>query len=638
MALVVQKYGGSSVADADGIKRVAQRIVATRKAGDQVVVVVSAMGDTTDELIDLASQVSPLPPAPRARHAADRGRADLDGAAGHGDRQPRPGGALVHRVPGRRDHRRARTAGRGSSTSRRAGSPARWPTARSRSWPGSRACRRTARTSPRWAGAARTPPRSRWPRRWSADVCEIYTDVDGVFTADPRIVRTARRIPRISYEEMLEMAACGAKVLLLRCVEYARRYDMPIHVRSSFSNRDGTWVSGHANDERRKPGWSRRSSPGSRTTGARRRSPWSGVPDRVGEAARIFRAIAEAGINIDMIVQNVSAAATGRTDISFTLPRDDGQAAMAALRALQRDDRLRVAALRRPDRQGVADRRGHAVPPGRQRHVLRRAGRGGREHRDDLHLGDQDLGGGGPERRGPGGDRRRTRRSTWTRTRSRPSCTGGPAGERGPRRAARAGRGRRHRRGRHGHARPAVHPRRRLGRDPAGRLAAFGGAPADRARPRDRGRRAGPGRVRRHRRRHVRRARRGLGAVGAVPRPSAARWPWTTPARSGWTPTSRWSCPRSTRSSWPPAQGDHRQPELHHAVADRGRGRAAPGVRARGDGGRLLPGRLRRGPGRHRHALRAAGQGRGHAVARAAGRRRPVRGRRPGAVPRAAGA
>jgi aspartate kinase len=168
----------------------------------------------------------------------------------------------------------------------------------------------------------------------SADYCEIYTDVDGVFTADPRIVPDAQQIPRISYDEMLEMAACGAKVLMLRCVEYARRYDMPIHVRSSFSNKEGTWVvdagqvtegemmeqaiiSGVAHDR------------------GEAKITVVGVPDKIGEAARIFRAVAEAGINIDMIVQNVSAASTGRTDISFTLPRDDGPGAMTRLGQLQ---------------------------------------------------------------------------------------------------------------------------------------------------------------------------------------------------------------------------------------------------------------------------------------------------------------
>ena len=185
----------------------------------------------------------------------------------------------------------------------------------------------------------------------NADVCEIYTDVDGVFTADPRIVAAARKIPRLSYEEMLEMAACGAKVLHLRCVEYARRYDLPIHVRSSFSNKVGTWVSGHAGHK------TDTSQLSTALAGAGEDAEDSeveqaiisgvahdrseakitvvGVPNRIGEAARIFRVIAAAGINIDMIVQNVSAVATGRTDISFTLPRDDGQAAMTALQQLQ---------------------------------------------------------------------------------------------------------------------------------------------------------------------------------------------------------------------------------------------------------------------------------------------------------------
>jgi aspartate kinase len=177
-----------------------------------------------------------------------------------------------------------------------------------------------------------------------AEVCEIYTDVDGVFTADPRIVGQAQRIPQISYEEMLEMAACGAKVLMVRCVEYARRYGIPIHVRSSFSNREGTWVTDVPKTADQ--------TTGDQTTGedtemeqaiisgvAHDRSEAKitvvGVPDKVGEAARIFRAVAGASINIDMIVQNISAAATGRTDISFTLPRQDGQVAMTTLRALE---------------------------------------------------------------------------------------------------------------------------------------------------------------------------------------------------------------------------------------------------------------------------------------------------------------
>src|SRR5262249_26964203 len=148
-------------------------------------------------------------------------------------------------------------------------------------------------------------------------------------------VRTAQRIPRISYEEMLEMAACGAKVLMLRCVEYARRYGVPIHVRSSFTTRPGTWVAGHANDKSEATEMEQAIISGVAHDRSEAKITVVGVPDRVGEAARIFTAIAEAGINIDMIVQNVSAVATGRTDISFTLPRDDGQRAMTTLQALQ---------------------------------------------------------------------------------------------------------------------------------------------------------------------------------------------------------------------------------------------------------------------------------------------------------------
>ena len=175
-----------------------------------------------------------------------------------------------------------------------------------------------------------------------ADVCEIYTDVDGVFTADPRIVPGARRIPRISYEEMLEMAACGAKILHLRCVEYARRYGIPIHVRSSFSQRPGTWVMGsmRAVGEEHRTGEEEMEQAiisGVAHDRSEAKITVVGVPDKVGEAARIFRAIADAEINIDMIVQNISAAATARTDISFTLSRADGQAAMSRLQRLQEE-------------------------------------------------------------------------------------------------------------------------------------------------------------------------------------------------------------------------------------------------------------------------------------------------------------
>ena len=338
MGLVVQKYGGSSVSDAAAIKRVAQRIVATKKAGHSLVVAVSAMGDTTDELMDLAEQVSPLP-SPReldmlltagerismallAMAIGDLGqeaRSFTGSQAGVITTSTHGSARIIDVTPGRiqqaldegaipivagfqgvsQDSKDITTLGRGG----------------------------TDTTAVALAAAL------------GADVCEIYTDVDGVFTADPRIVAAARRIPHITYEEMLEMAACGAKILHLRCVEYARRFDLPIHVRSSFSTLDGTWVSdqppshiaqGGAEAEMEQPIIS-----GVAHDRSEAKITVVGVPDKVGEAAAIFQAVADAETNIDMIVQNVSAAATNRTDISFTLPKTDGRQAMEALSGVQ---------------------------------------------------------------------------------------------------------------------------------------------------------------------------------------------------------------------------------------------------------------------------------------------------------------
>jgi aspartate kinase len=345
VALVVQKYGGSSVADAESIKRVAQRIAATKRDGHDVAVVVSAMGDTTDELIDLANQVSPLPPARELDMLLTSGErismallamaiANLghearsftgsqagvitDGSHGRAriiDVSPgRIRGALdeglIAIVAGfqgvSQDSKDVTTLGRGGSDT----------------------------TAVALAAAL------------GADVCEIYTDVDGIFTADPRIVPAARRIPDISYEEMMEMAACGAKILHLRCVEYARRYGMPIHVRSSFSHKTGTWVKdsieGNTMEQAIISGVAHDRSEAKITV--------VGVPDKVGEAATIFSTLAEAEINIDMIVQNVSAARTSRTDISFTLPRTDGQTAMASLNKIK--ERIGFDSLRYDDQIG----------------------------------------------------------------------------------------------------------------------------------------------------------------------------------------------------------------------------------------------------------------------------------------------
>jgi len=335
VSLIVQKYGGSSVADAESIKRVAKRIVETRKAGNDVVVAVSAMGDTTDELLDLAHEVAPIPDARELDMLLTTGerismallamaiksmgvearsytgsQAGMITDARHGSarivevtpvrvREALDEGAIVI-VAGfqgfNRDSMDITTLGRGGSDT----------------------------TAVALAAAL------------GADVCEIYTDVDGVFTADPRIVPKAHKIDVVTSEEMLELAAAGAKVLYIRAVEYARRHGVTLHVRSSFNNNEGTWVVDSYDPE-----------PGKESTmeepiitgvaGDLNEAKITvvGVPDVPGKAADIFTIVAKTGANIDMIVQNVSTAATGLTDISFTLPKAEGEKVLTALRVEQ---------------------------------------------------------------------------------------------------------------------------------------------------------------------------------------------------------------------------------------------------------------------------------------------------------------
>ncbi len=330
---VVQKFGGSSVADAASIKRVARRIVAKRERGHDVTVIVSAMGDTTDELLDLAQEVSD---APRPREldmlltAGERMSAALLAMAindlgytarsftgsqagvitteAHGDAR------IIDITPGRiegalddgdivivagfqgvsQNTKDITTLGRGASDT----------------------------TAVALAAAL------------GAGYCEIYSDVDGVFTADPRIVPEASRIPQITYEEMMELAANGAKILHLRCVEYARRENVPVHVRSSFSDKPGTWIK----DIEPTEGTGMENPIITGVTHDRHEAKVTvvGVPDRIGEAARIFQAVADAGVNIDMIVQNTSVA-DNTTAITFTLPQDDGKKAIDALENLHDD-------------------------------------------------------------------------------------------------------------------------------------------------------------------------------------------------------------------------------------------------------------------------------------------------------------
>ncbi|WP_083917988.1 aspartate kinase [Nocardiopsis xinjiangensis] len=331
MALIVQKYGGSSVADAEAIKRVAQRIVAQKKAGHDVVVVVSAMGDTTDELLDLAEKVSPMPPAREldmlvtagermsmavvAMAIEDLGyeaRSFTGSQAGVITTSLHGNAKIIDVTPGRiqeavgegaicivagfqgvsQDTKDITSLGRGGSDT----------------------------TAVALAGAL------------NADACEIYSDVDGVFTADPRVVPSARRIPQLSYEEMLEMAASGTKILHLRCVEYARQYNIPLHVRSSFSQKPGTWIVSEVEESE---GMEQPIISGVSHDRSEAKITVVGVPDKVGEAATIFKALSDAEINIDMIVQNVSAVSTSRTDISFTVAKDAGKEAVAALKKVQ---------------------------------------------------------------------------------------------------------------------------------------------------------------------------------------------------------------------------------------------------------------------------------------------------------------
>jgi len=332
VSLIVQKYGGSSVASAERIKRVAERIVAARKAGNEVVVVVSAMGDTTDELLDLAQQVAPVPPARELDMLLTSGerisnslvamaisalgaeaRSFTGSQAGVITDSAHGRARIIDVTPGRiraaldsgaialvagfqgvsQDTKDITTLGRGGSDT----------------------------TAVALAAAL------------NADVCEIYTDVDGVYSADPRIVPNAAKIDTISYEEMLEMAASGSKVLMLRCVEYARRYGVPVHVRSSYSDKKGTMVTGSIEEL----GMEQAMITGVAHDGSEAKLTVTKVADHPGVAAKVFRTIADAEIDIDMVVQNISAGTDGQTDITFTVPTTDGPRAVAALEARRAD-------------------------------------------------------------------------------------------------------------------------------------------------------------------------------------------------------------------------------------------------------------------------------------------------------------
>jgi aspartate kinase len=332
--LVVQKYGGSSVADAEGIKRVARRIVTTRKGGNDVVVIVSAMGDTTDDLLDLAHGVTPTPP-PR----------ELDMLLTAGERIS--AALLAMAIESLGVHARSFTGSQaGVITTARHGdariidiTPSRISSALSEGdvaiIAGFQGVSQDTKDVTTLGRGASDTTAVALAAALGADACEIYTDVDGVFTADPRIVATARRISSITSEEMLEMAASGAKVLHLRCVEYARRFGVKVHVRSSFSQREGTWVVNAPLNSAERNQMEDPIISGVAHDRSEAKVTVVGVPDKPGKAAAIFEAVATADVNLDMIVQNVSAAATGLTDVSFTLPKTDRQRAMNVLQKVR---------------------------------------------------------------------------------------------------------------------------------------------------------------------------------------------------------------------------------------------------------------------------------------------------------------
>ncbi|GAA4898412.1 aspartate kinase [Tessaracoccus lubricantis] len=333
MGRIVQKFGGSSVQDAESIKRVARRIARTRGEGHDVIIVISAMGDTTDELMDLALKVSPSPKSRELDMLLTTGERQsaallamalsdlgIDAVSYTGSQAgiittPTHGNArIIDITPGRV----VKSLDEGSVVI----------------VAGFQGVAQTSKDVTTLGRGASDTTAVALAAALGADYCEIYSDVDGVYTADPRIVKSARHISQIGYEDMMEMAASGAKILHLRCVEYARREGVPVHVRSSFTDKPGTWV--RSQDEITKDGAMEEAIiTGVAHDRTEAKITIVNVPDRVGEAARIFRAIAEADINIDMIVQNISRLSDAATDISFTLPMDSGAKAIAALDAIK---------------------------------------------------------------------------------------------------------------------------------------------------------------------------------------------------------------------------------------------------------------------------------------------------------------
>ncbi|MEX2554179.1 MAG: aspartate kinase [Actinomycetota bacterium] len=327
MPVIVQKFGGTSVGTAQRIKAVARRVVETRIDGYDVVVVVSAMGHTTDELVGLASEITPMPPPRELDMLLTAGErismallAMAISSLGH-DAVSFTGsqaGIITSSEHGRAkiiDVRAARiqeALGQGKVVI----------------VAGFQGVSTTADVTTLGRGGSDTTAVA-LAAALTAESCEVYTDVDGVYTADPRIVPDARVLHAVSYEEMLEMAASGARVLQLRSVEYARNHGVLLRVRSSFNETTGTWV--REEDERME----KAIISGVTHDVSEAKLTIQDVPDRPGIAARVFQRMSDEGVNVDMIVQNVSTE--GTTDISFTVPREDGLRAKASIDAELRD-------------------------------------------------------------------------------------------------------------------------------------------------------------------------------------------------------------------------------------------------------------------------------------------------------------
>ncbi|MBM7767165.1 MULTISPECIES: aspartate kinase [Glutamicibacter] len=333
MGLIVQKFGGSSVSDADGIKRVARRIIDTKSKGHDVVVVVSAMGDTTDDLLDLAGQLTDDAPA-----------REMDMLLSAGERISM---SLLAMAINQFGEQAASFTGSQAglitdSTHGKARimevSPQRVRRAIDRGFvaivAGFQGMSKESKNITTMGRGGSDTTAVALAAALGADVCEIYTDVDGVYTADPRVVSSAKKIEKITSEEMLEMAASGSKILHLRCVEYARRFGVPLHVRSSFSTNEGTWVLPDPEDKIKIQEGEPLEQPiisGVAHDHSEAKVTIIGVPDIPGKAAQIFGVIAAAQANIDMIVQNISTRGSGATDISFTLPMTETKHVLEAL-------------------------------------------------------------------------------------------------------------------------------------------------------------------------------------------------------------------------------------------------------------------------------------------------------------------